>query len=370
MTNILVTGAAGFVGRNLIVHLGEHRLFGILPVLRDTRREALEEAAGRADVVVHLAGENRPINEEAFETGNVSFTRTLCAALIATGRQIPVIFASSVQAALDNPYGTSKRRAEAVLSDYAELTGAPVVIYRLPNIFGKWCRPNYNSVVATFCHNIARGLPIRIDEPYKELTLAYVDDLVEDLIRRLSQGVITSTADAKVSPQYTISVGKLAELLADFNAGRQSLRVRAVGAGFERALYATFLSYLPSEQFSYSIPENSDHRGRFVEMLKTDASGQLSFFTAHPGVTRGGHYHHSKVEKFLVVQGAARFRFRHIVTQETHVIETSGGCPQVVESIPGWSHDVTNTGDDLLIVMLWANENFDPNRPDTTAHVV
>jgi UDP-2-acetamido-2,6-beta-L-arabino-hexul-4-ose reductase len=369
MKRILLTGAAGFIGQNLSIHLREHKRFEILPLLRSASEAELTAAAGGADAVVHLAAENRPADPALYEAVNVGFTRKLCAALRATGRPIPVLFASSTQATLDNQYGASKRAAETELARYSELTGAAIVNYRLPNVFGKWCRPNYNSVVATFCHNVARGLSISINDPSVPLTLVYVDDVAQDMVNRLSFDQIKS-AHAQISPQYTCTVGQLAETIEIFKSSRENLRTLPVGTGLMRALYATYLSYLPPDEFSYPIKAHSDERGQFVEVLKTVDSGQFSFFTAFPGVTRGGHYHHSKVEKFLVVQGKALFKFRHIITNQQYSLETEASTPRIVETIPGWSHDITNTGNDLLVAMLWANELFDPQKPDTIAHVV
>jgi UDP-2-acetamido-2,6-beta-L-arabino-hexul-4-ose reductase len=369
MQTILVTGAAGFIGSNLIARLRETRAFEVVPIIRQSTPAELALAASRADAVIHLAGENRPADPSGFEVGNVQSTVALCAALAATAKPIPVLFASSVQAALDNAYGTSKRRAEAVLAEYAAQTRAGVVTYRLPNVFGKWCRPDYNSVVATFCYRIARDLPITINDPSARLILVHVDDVADAFVEQLHVGV-SSSRTGQVTPQYATTVGELADRIRSFKTTRQNLQTLPVGTGLARALYATYLSYVSPSDFSYEVPSHADHRGRFVEMLKTLDSGQFSYFTALPGVVRGGHYHHTKIEKFLVVSGQARFRFRHILSDETLSIDTDARSPRIVESIPGWSHDVTNTGDEELVVLLWANEVFNPNKPDTVAHVV
>jgi UDP-2-acetamido-2,6-beta-L-arabino-hexul-4-ose reductase len=243
----------------------------------------------------------------------------------------------------------------------------PVHVFRLPNVFGKWCRPNYNSVVATFCYNIARDLPIQVNDPQATLTLVYIDDVIESFFQVMDGAVDTTSADgfATVKPQYTTTVGELARLIRSFRDSRGSLLMERVGTGLVRALYATYVSYLPVEAFAYEVPQHADGRGVFVEMLKTPDCGQFSFFTAHPGVTRGGHYHHSKTEKFLVIKGHALFRFRHMQTGQTHELQTSGDRPQIVETVPGWMHDITNTGPEDMVVMLWANEIFDRIRPDT-----
>lgn len=361
---VLLTGANGFIARNLWIALAERGGFEALPVSLDTDGAVLREMATEAEAVIHLAGVNRPQDPAEFVTGNADFTAKLCNLLAATGRSIPVAFSSSIQVERDNPYGLSKRAAERSLLAYADATDAPVAIYRLPNVFGKWCRPNYNSAVATFCHNITRGLPVQIDDPAATVRLVYIDDVVAELLRFLNVPP-SGTGFFEVAPVYTATVGELVEQIRAFGEVRNSLITERVGTGLTRALYATYVSYLPPEAFSYTVPKHGDARGLFVEMLKTRDSGQFSFFTAYPGVTRGGHYHQTKTEKFLVVKGQARFRFRHILTDETHSIETRGEDPVIVETIPGWAHDITNIGDGEMVVMLWANEIFDPNHPDT-----
>jgi UDP-2-acetamido-2,6-beta-L-arabino-hexul-4-ose reductase len=366
---ILLTGADGFIARNLRAALREREGFEVLPVTRGTDDTALQALVADADAVIHLAGVNRPQDPAEFATGNRDFTSRLCELLAATGWAIPVAFASSVQAERDNAYGQSKRAAEERLLEHAAGTRAPLVIYRLANVFGKWCRPNYNSAVATFCHNIARGLPVRIDDPDATVRLVYIDDVVAELLRFLEVPP-AGAGFSDVEPVYTATVGELVEQIRAFGAVRDGLVTERVGTGLVRALYSTYVSYLPPDAFSYAVPRHGDARGVFVEMLKTRDSGQFSFFTAHPGVTRGGHYHHTKTEKFLVVKGQARFRFRQILTDETYTIETRGEEPTIVETIPGWAHDITNIGEDEMVVMLWANEIFDRERPDTVACAV
>jgi len=324
-----------------------------------------------ADIVFHLAGVNRPKDPGEFVEGNADLTRVLADAVAsvvaATDRKIPILYASSIQAANDNPYGLSKRLAEQALFALQHEFGVPVYVFRLPNVFGKWCKPNYNSAVATFCHNIARDLSVQINDPAAKLTLVYVDDVVEHWVRLLD-GVAVPLDDngfAVVNPQYSTTVGELAALIRSFRDSRNTLMTDRVGEGFLRALYATYVSYLPPESFSYRVPQHGDARGVFVEMLKTPDCGQFSFFTAHSGITRGGHYHHTKSEKFLVIKGNARFRFRHMQSGETYALFTSGEQAEVVETVPGWTHDITNVGQNEMIVMLWSNEVFDRYRPDT-----
>lgn len=370
---VLITGANGFVGRNLRQHLAERKDVQVQCFTRDNDPASLPGLLREVDFVFHLAGVNRPEDPQEFVTGNVDLTQALsqavCALAEATGRKVPVIYTSSAQAARDNPYGLSKRGAERALFAAARSHEIPVHVFRLPNVFGKWCKPNYNSAVATFCHNIARGLPIQVNAPAAPVTLVYVDDVIERFLQLMdgADPQVDAEGFAVVVPQYTATVGELAERIHGFRNSRDTLTIDRVGTGLVRALYATYVSYLPVEAFSYTVPHYGDPRGVFVEMLKTPDCGQFSFFTAHPGITRGGHYHHTKTEKFLVIKGQARFKFRHVQTGETHELVTSGAKPEIVETVPGWTHDVTNVGQDEMVVMLWANEVFERQRPDTFA---
>lgn len=366
---VLITGANGFVGRNLVSHLAERNDVGIEIFTREQSTECLPALVEGVDFIFHLAGVNRPQDPEEFTSGNADLTQSLCAAVASSGRAIPIIYTSSTQADRENPYGASKKAAEDALLALGDSHGVRTHIFRLPNVFGKWARPDYNSAVATFCHNIARGLPIQINDPQASISLVYIDDVVE-CFEALMDGQAQGVTFMDVSPQYKITVGELATQLESFRDSRQTLTTDAVGTGLTRALYSTYLSYLPPESFTYSVPKHGDERGVFVEMLKTKDSGQFSFFTAHPGITRGGHYHHSKTEKFLVIKGDACFRFRHIVTGEFHELFTTGDDPVIVETVPGWTHDITNVGAEEMVVMLWANEIFDRERPDTFARPV
>jgi UDP-2-acetamido-2,6-beta-L-arabino-hexul-4-ose reductase len=367
---VLVTGARGFIAQNLELRLRERGNIEVLAFGRDSAPGALARGVQEADFVFHLAGVNRPRDPAEFTAGNENLTRELCAALTAAGRRTPVAFASSTLAATESDYGRSKRRAEDALLEFGAVTSAPVYLFRLPNVFGKWSRPNYNSAVATFCHNIARDLPITIHDPSSSLTLAYVDDVINAFLALLDQRTEPRRPFETVEPVYVTTVGEVAAQIQAFRNCRTSLISERVGTGLTRALYATYVSHLPVENWSYTVPVYSDPRGSFVEMLKTPDAGQFSYFTARPGVTRGGHYHHTKTEKFLVIKGQARFRFRHMVTDEIAELLTSDAQPQIVETIPGWAHDITNIGSDDMIVMLWANEIFDRSRPDTIARTL
>ena len=368
---VLITGANGFVGKNLQLRLRERADVDLVCFTRDHTAEQLPELLSGVDFVFHLAGVNRPQDPAEFATGNADLTRELCASVAhvsrSTGKKISILYTSSTQAALENPYGRSKREAEAALRAIGCDPLVSIHLFRLPNVFGKWCRPNYNSAVATFCHNIARGLPIQINDPQAALTLAYVDDVIDRFLQLMDGADVAVSSDGfeMLTSQYTVTVGQLAQQLESFRDSRTTLAIDRVGTGWTRALYATYISYLPVDAFAYKIPRHADLRGEFVEMLKTQDSGQFSYFTAHPGITRGGHYHHTKTEKFLVIQGNAKFRFRHMQSGQMHELLTTGAEPQIVETVPGWTHDITNVGDGEMLVMLWANEVFDRERPDT-----
>ncbi len=368
--HVLITGANGFIGKNLALRLSELPYYSVLTFLRGNDVAQLPQLLSRSDAVIHLAGESRPFDESAFAQVNTCLTDTLCAGIAhevrSRGRQIPFLLASSTQAELDNPYGKSKLSAEQSLQTLADTTGNPCVVFRLPGVFGKWSKPNYNSVVATFCYNISRGLPIQIHDPAHILRLVHVDDVVTEMIAALESPAL-GFVRAHVEPEYITTVGELANQIKAFTYCRSTLMTERVGTGLVRALYSTYLSYLPSSMFSYLLPQHEDERGLFVEVLKTQDSGQFSYFTAHPGISRGGHYHHTKTEKFLVIKGEAQFRFRHLLSNELFELRTSGDCPQLVDTIPGWTHDITNVGKDVLLVLLWANENFDRTKPDTVS---
>jgi UDP-2-acetamido-2,6-beta-L-arabino-hexul-4-ose reductase len=367
---ILITGTNGFIGKNLQLRLNERKDVEVVCFTRSHDVAELPQLLQGVDFVFHLAGVNRPQDPREFVSGNVDLTQALCQAVgavaAATGKLVPIVYTSSAQAEHANPYGQSKLAAEQALHAATLSHGTPVHIFRLPNVFGKWCKPNYNSAVATFCHNIARGLPIQVNDPAASVTLVYVDDVIERFVQ-LMDGADAADGFATVASQYSSTVGELARLIQTFKDSRETLMTERVGTGLVRALYATYVSYLPVELFAYAVPQHGDARGVFVEMLKTPDAGQFSYFTAHPGITRGGHYHHSKTEKFLVIKGQARFKFRHMQTGQAHELVTSGDKPEIVETVPGWTHDITNIGAEEMVVMLWANEVFDRARPDTFA---
>ena len=361
--NILVTGSNGFIGKNLCIKLKELGFTDIITFDSDNTDEYLNLALEKAEFIFHLAGINRPKNDEEFTIGNTGLTEKIVNKIISLERSVPLLLSSSIQSDLDNPYGQSKANAELAVKQYGELTKSPVYIYKLPNVFGKWCRPNYNSMVATFCNNVANDLPITINNPDAVVSLVYIDDVCEQFCKHLTE----LDADTEITPIYKKTVGEVAALLNEFKSSRNTLITNNVGVGFTRALYSTYLSYLEPIDFSYTVPAYTDPRGTFCEMLKTPSAGQFSYFTAHPGITRGGHYHHTKNEKFLVIKGNALFRFEDVLTGEKSELVVSALEHRIVETVPGWTHDVTNIGDDELIVMLWANEIFDREKPDTFA---
>jgi len=364
---VVITGAHGFIGKNLVSRLQSESGLELVEITRQDSLDEFHTEIIEADWIVHLAGVNRPESDDEFQSINVGYTSRLCDIASNADAAIPIIFASSTQAENQTQYGKSKLSAENILKAHASDTGCNTLIYRLPGIFGKWCRPNYNSVVATFCHNISHGLPIRVDDETTSLSLNYIDDVVEDMLSRIlgEKEIHEQVAFLTVEPLHEISLRSLVSTLEGFRDNRNNLQVDQVGSGLKRALYATYISYLDVEDFSYEIAFHSDDRGRFVEFVKTRDSGQVSYFTAGPGVSRGQHYHHTKTEKFLVVQGEACFRFRQLHTERFYEQKISSDDSRIIESIPGWAHDVTNTGESELIILVWASEVFDRNRPDT-----
>ena len=363
---IVVTGANGFIGCNLRWRLRELGYADVVSITRETPPAEWDKRVAGADFVFHLAGVNRPPDPQQHDAGNAGVTDMLCRALERAGVNAPVVFASSTQAALDNAYGRSKRAAEERLVEHGRDRKSAVHVFRLTNVFGKWSRPDYNSAVATFCHRIARGEEIVVHDPAAPLRLVYIDDVVAAFVALIASPD-ASSGFHEAGPIHETTVGELASTIRGFAASRETLITPRVGSGLVRALYATYVSFLPPSSFAYVVPRHADPRGVFIEMLKTPDCGQFSCFTALPGVTRGGHYHHTKTEKFLVIAGTARFGFRHIETGETHELVVRGGEGRIVETVPGWTHDICNIGEGELVVTLWANEVFDRERPDTVA---
>lgn len=362
---ILVTGANGFVGRNLIATLEQMDGIEVFPFDVDTDDNLFEPYVQNCDFVCHLAGVNRPRDAAEFTRGNVDFTSRLIRALSSCQNACPVLMTSSIQAALGNPYGESKKAAEDLLFAHAETTGAKVMIYRLTNLFGKWCRPNYNSVVATFCHNIARDLPIVVDNQDTVLRLIYIDDLVEEIVNAIHGRETPDGKFCAVNENYTVKLGEISRLLYDFKDSRKTLYAHDAGDLFVKKLYCTYLSYLPGNEFKYPLKMNVDARGSFTEFMKTLDCGQFSVNISKPGITKGNHWHHTKIEKFLVVSGEGLIRLRKIFSDEILNYPVSGEKLEVVDIPPGYTHSLENTGTSDLVTLMWADECYDPDRPDT-----
>lgn len=382
--NVLITGANGFVGKNLTERLraikdGRDKTRPALQIenvflcTRETSSETLTDYCGKTDFVVHLAGVNRPDDPAEFEKGNKDFTRTVLEKLRQSENRCPVLLASSIQASLTgrfagSPYGLSKKMAEELLSAYGKETGAKVLIYRFPNLFGKWCRPNYNSVVATFCYNISREIPITVSDPATELELVYIDDLVDELLDAMEGHPHRAEAgDFRVPVSHTVTLGEIVRLLRSFHDQPQTLLLPEMPEGsFAKKLYSTYLSYLPQDRIAFPLKMNIDSRGSFTELLKTSSHGQFSVNVSKPGITKGQHWHNSKWEFFIVVSGHGLIQERKIGSDEIIEFEVSGDSIQAVRMLPGYTHNIINLSEkENLVTLIWANEMFDPNHPDT-----
>jgi UDP-2-acetamido-2,6-beta-L-arabino-hexul-4-ose reductase len=358
---VLITGARGFLGRNLVAHLAAATECETLLFDCENSKEELERFLNVADIVFHLAGVNRPKDPKEFETGNTGLTEELCQILQKAGRSPKIVFSSSIQADLGNPYGSSKLKAEETLRAFGTATGADVRVFRLKNLFGKWCRPNYNSVTATFCHNIAHDLPISISDPSNEVELSYVDDVVAAFMRELDDG----TRAASDIPSTRIRLDDLAGRIQSFHEMSRSLITPEFAEPFNRALHATYLSYVPPESLSYGLQIRSDQRGSLAEFIKSDHFGQIFVSRTNPGITRGNHYHHTKTEKFFVVEGAGLIRMRSIEGGPVREYAVKGPEYRVVNIPPGVTHSITNVGSGEMVTLFWSSEIFNPDRPDT-----
>lgn len=361
---VLVTGSAGFIGRHVVERLKRagHEWVGFT---EDDPIHALEGKCQGVDAVVHLAGINRPQDPSDYASGNKGFTEALCEVLSGLRNKPGVIFSSSTQAALDNPYGQSKREAEEVLRTFSE-RGNPVVVFRFTNVFGKWARPNYNSAVATFCYNLAHGVPIQVSDPSRTVCLLYIDDAVDAILAALDRlQSLEGFAMEEAGPTYDVTLGRIVELIEGFRDHRETLYLPDMSDPFVLKLYATYTSYLEGSMREYGLDIKSDARGSLAEFIKSPHFGQIFVSRTHPGITRGNHYHHTKFEKFLVVEGEAVIRFRHVESQEVQEHRVKGSDYRVVDITPGWTHSIENVGDSELITLFWASEPFDPNRADT-----
>lgn len=366
MKRVLVTGSNGFIGKNLIEGLRRSEDIEIKTFDIEDDINRLSAHLKKADIIFHLAGVNRPDKIEEFETGNTGLTKTIVNILEELQRNIPIVLSSSIQASLDNPYGISKKKAEDILIEYSNKNDAKIYIYRFPNVFGKWCRPNYNSVVATFCYNISHGLDISISDVNKEIELVYIDDVVGEFLNILSQeGEDRNKYHYKINRTFRITLGELAERIYQLRDIRKTLVVPDLSDDLMKCLHATYLSYLDKDDFSCKLDIKTDQRGSLAELIKSDHFGQIFMSTTHKGVIRGNHYHNTKVEKFCVLKGEAVIKFRHILEDEVLSYHVSGDEIEIVDIPPGYTHSIENLGNDEMIVLFWANQIFDPDKPDT-----
>jgi len=365
MKTVLITGAEGFVGKNLRVIL--QRRDDVRLICFDVQDDpaSLEGLLDRADFIYHLAGVNRPQDPEEFRSSNIGLTEQICSHLVEKGRSVPIVITSSTQAALENPYGVSKRRAEEAIFAYGRSVGTSMHVFRLPNVFGKWCRPNYNSGIATFCHNIANGLTIQVNDPNVVLNLVYIDDVVRTFVNLLDGKVVMEGEFCLVQPVHTVRLGDIVDLIHSFRDSRWNRNIPDMADPFTKKLYSTYLSYLPTGSFSYPLTMNVDERGSFTEFIKTPDRGQVSVNISKPGITKGNHWHHTKTEKFLVVSGEGVIRFRRVEGDEVIEYRVSGKKLEVVDIPTGYTHNISNTGQSDLVTVMWCNEIFDPANPDT-----
>lgn len=362
---ILVTGAEGFIGKNLIAELRNRSYTDIYEFGRSTNRTLLDEYCKKADFVFHLAGVNRPKDQSEFMNTNFGFTSILLDSLKKHKNICPVMLSSSIHARMNNPYGISKKACEDLVFEYSKTSGAKAIVYRFPNVFGKWCKPNYNSVVATFCHNIANDRPVTVNDRSIVLKLVYIDDILEELINALNDNENSVSIFSKVPEVHTITLGEVVDLIYSFKKSREERSVPNMSIPFIKKLYSTYLSYLPIDQFSYDLKMNVDQRGSFTEFLKTTDKGQVSVNISKPGITKGNHWHHTKNEKFLVVSGKGVIRFRKIDSDEVIEYFVSGEQMVVVDIPTGFTHNIENLGDTDMVTIIWVNEIFDPKKPDT-----
>lgn len=362
---ILITGSEGFVGKNLIAELRNRGYKDLCLFNRRSSLEELEEWTKDCEFVFHLAGVNRPVNEEEFMKGNADLTSQLTQLLEENNNQAPIMLSSSIQAEKDNPYGRSKKAGEDYAFEYGERNNVPVYVYRFSNLYGKWSKPNYNTVIATFCHNIAHDLPIQVNDPNVKITFQYIDDVVGQLINCLEGNPTKIGKFCDVPEKDTRTLGEVAELIQSFKESRQTLEVPDMNDSFTKNLYSTYLSFIPENDFSYQLKMNQDNRGSFTEFLRSSDRGQVSINVSKPGITKGQHWHHSKNEKFLVVKGNGLIRFRKVGEDKIIEYPVSGDELEVVDIPTGYTHSIVNVGEEEMVTVMWVNEPFDPDNPDT-----
>lgn len=361
---VLITGSNGFIAKNLRVTLAKMPQIDVLLYTKSDSIEKLGNLIIEADFIFHLAGVNRPENPNEFYEGNRNLTQIIVDTLIKHNKKIPILLSSSAQIGNGSDYAKSKEDAENIIKKYSNENNISCFIYRLPNVFGKWSKPNYNTVIATWCHNITRDIEIQVNNRDAELTLVYIGDVIHSFLKHL---YVSQSKEIfyEVNTVYKKTLGEIETLLYMFKNSRQNLLIPNIAKGFERVLYATYLSFLPTDRFSYKLSGHEDARGTFYEILKTLDSGQLGISTTKPGITRGNHYHNTKNEKFLVIKGKALIELRDIFSKEIIQYNVNGHDLEIVEMIPGYTHNITNTGDDEMVLLIWANENYDPKAPDT-----
>lgn len=361
---VLITGANGFIAKNLIVTLNKIERISVLKYTKDDGVEKLKELIRESDFIFHLAGINRPVDNQEFYEGNSNLTQTLVDIITKENKKIPIVLSSSAQIGNDSDYAKSKEQAEDIIKKYSDDNDVKCFIYRLPNVFGKWSKPNYNTVIATWCHNITRDIEIQVNDKNVEMNLVYIGDVIHSFLDRL----YVNNSDKlyyEIDNVYKKTLGEIEELLYKFKDSRSNLLIPNIAKGFERVLYATYLSFLPIDRFSYKLSGHEDARGTFYEILKTLDSGQLGISTTKPGITRGNHYHNTKNEKFLVIKGKALIELRDIFSKEIIQYNVDGNSLEIVEMIPGYTHNIKNTGDEEMVLLIWANENYDSKAPDT-----
>ncbi|EIF6174291.1 polysaccharide biosynthesis C-terminal domain-containing protein [Clostridium perfringens] len=362
---VLVTGAKGFIGKNLVSTLDREDKYEIICIDRENSKEELEKGVLNSDFIVHLAGINRPKNEEEFFEGNTGLTEEIIEILKKNNKNTSILITSSIQADLDNAYGQSKKGAEEALIKYMADTKGNVFIFRLPNVFGKWCRPNYNSAIATFCHNIARGEEVWISDATKEMTLVYIDDVVRNIKNVIDNEENYIPGYQNVDIEHKATLGEIVDLINSFKESRKSLMIPNMENELTKKLYSTYLSYLPENDFSYPLKMNVDNRGSFTEFIKSKDRGQVSVNISKPGITKGNHWHDTKNEKFLVVSGEGVIRFRKVDSEEIIEYKVSGEKLEVVDIPVGYTHSIINTGERDMVTIMWVNEIFNPEKPDT-----
>ena len=362
---VLITGAKGFIGKNLVSTLDREDKYEIICIDRENSKEELEKGVLNSDFIVHLAGINRPKNEEEFFKGNTGLTEEIIEILKKNNKNTSILITSSIQADLDNAYGQSKKGAEEALIKYMADTKGNVFIFRLPNVFGKWCRPNYNSAIATFCHNIARGEEVWISDPTREMTLVYIDDVVRNIKDVIDNEKTYIPGYQNVDIEHKATLGEIVDLINSFKESRKSLMIPNMENELTKKLYSTYLSYLPEKDFSYPLKMNVDNRGSFTEFIKSKDRGQVSVNISKPGITKGNHWHDTKNEKFLVVSGEGVIRFRKVDSEEIIEYKVSGEKLEVVDIPVGYTHSIINTGERDMVTIMWVNEIFNPEKPDT-----